>query len=130
MIPRFRFGAAGCQFTFAGDPSHGPELIRKSGHRQNDNYLQFAHTAARSAELCAAHLRAKHLGISRVASNSPAPVETDRRPENATRTPRFAVGHCSCSPVASLTPSEGRRDTAEGELINSKATSGRKLGVS
>jgi hypothetical protein len=114
-------------------PSSSPKLrgcfAFSSRHFESSTNFGLVCAAARSAELCAAHLRAKHLGISWATSPSPAPVETDRRPEDVDRAARFAVA------TAPILLGEGRPPTAcqeiaEGEPIMRKANSGRKLGVS
>jgi hypothetical protein len=61
MIPRDRLWAADRLNVFADAPGHGPQHFRKKHRRDESPSPQFA-SAARSAELCAAHLRAKHLG--------------------------------------------------------------------
>jgi len=57
---RIRLGAADWTFALAGSPDHGPEQDSQV-LPANENPPQYA-DAERSAELCSAHLRAKHLG--------------------------------------------------------------------
>lgn len=94
-------------------PRPTPIISQVSG---DDNSFQFVTSEGRSAELCLHRgTRAKHFGEVCGASNSPAPVETDRRPENVLRAARFAVGHCPCSLVGSAAHPRRHNETAEGE---------------
>jgi hypothetical protein len=111
------------RLSFAGCAGLQPLVAVPKAFGENESLLQFDFiaSAGRSAEFCPAHLRAKHFGSSRAESNSPAPVETDRRPENSRSISRFAVDNAPallrerpCNPTA-------QQQAAEGELIMGQA---------
>jgi len=94
-------------------PGHGSQV-------SGDDYspLQLVIIAGRSAEFCLAHFTGETLRKFWAASNSPAPVETDRRPENA----RFDSSLFAADTAPALLR-EGRcnptahQEAAESELI-------------
>ena len=114
MMTRVRMGAAAWPNVFADAPEHGSQLTRKK-HRRDDPPLQLDN-AGRSAEFCLAHLRAKHFGIFLGQVNQPAPVETDRRPENLSHSASFAVATAP-SPLREGRPPTAYQGLAEGEPI-------------
>jgi len=98
----------------AGNSSHNPELLREVTG-DDYNHKQFD-IAARSAELCAAHGNGPNTSECCIGPNSPAPVETDRRPESpilasfvVATAPALLKGG-PCNPTAN-------QEAAEGELI-------------
>ena len=83
----------------------------------NDKFHRHFHFGVgRSAEFCLAHLRAKHFGIFLGQVNQPAPVETDRRPENLSHSASFAVATAP-SPLREGRPPTAYQGLAEGEPI-------------
>ena len=103
-------------------------LFRKTTGK-DDYPFQLDDAGGAFSRIHLAHLRANHFGSSRAASNSPAPVETDRRPENVRSISRFSVDNAParlrerpCNPTV-------QQAAREGEPIMAKLNSGRKLGV-
>jgi hypothetical protein len=69
-----------------------PARIRNTGENVHHSQLDFHASVGRSAEFCPAHFTGQTLRMHQIERvNSPAPVETDRRPENAALSASFAV---------------------------------------
>ena len=115
METRYRPGTGGWPNASPGLPSPGP-WHESQKDLANGNPPSFIAESGRSAEFCLAHLRAKHFGRFLGQVNQPAPVETDRRPENLSHSASFAVATAP-SPLREGRPPTAYQGLAEGEPI-------------